>query len=367
MRSEVRDGRNIAYLCLQALNEGQASYAHVNGIVDGLRALGWRVVLFAPDSTTKPQAVHRIVAIIRAQIGCLRHLSRADLLYVRWHFAAWPTVALAKIRRVPLVVEVNGTFDDAVAAWPRLKPLAGLLRSASRAQLAWANGLIAVTDELASWAEAQCGSPKRTVVVPNAANTDLFAPSPTSRGNGGEYVAFVGALAPWQGVAVMIDATRHPRWPRGIVLAVAGDGQMRGRLLAVPGDRIRYLGRLRHAEVPGFLAGAIASLCVQTATGGRGNVGCSPIKLYEGLATGRPVIASDMPGVGDVVEAAGGGVVVPPGDAAAVADAVASLAADRDAADAMGARAREAAVKEHSWEARARDTEAFIQDVLSAR
>jgi glycosyltransferase involved in cell wall biosynthesis len=166
----------------------------------------------------------------------------------------------------------------------------------------------------------------------------------------------------------MIDATRHPRWPEGVALALAGDGQMRERIRDVQDDRtIRYLGRLPHAEVPAFLAGAIASLCVQTATGGRGDVGCSPIKLYEGLAAGRPVIASDMPGVGNVVDDAGGGVIVPPGDAGAVAEAVASLTADRDAADAMGSRAREAAVREHSWHARARATDAFLLDLLSAR
>ena len=134
---------------------------------------------------------------------------------------------------------------------------------------------------------------------------------------------------------------------------------------AEDGTSVLYLGRLPHARVPDFLAGAIASLCVQTSTGGRGDVGCSPIKLYEGLASGRPVIASDMSGVGDVVEAAGGGVVVPPGDADAVAEAVAVLAADRDMAESMGVRARAAAISEHSWGARANATAIFLDSVLA--
>jgi hypothetical protein len=116
--SQVRDRRNISYLCLQALHEGQASYAHVNGIVDGLRALGWRVRLFAPGSTTKPQAMHRLVAIVRTQIECLRHMSEIDVLYVRWHFAAWPTVAMAKLRKVPFVAASEAPRGRAARSEP---------------------------------------------------------------------------------------------------------------------------------------------------------------------------------------------------------------------------------------------------------
>ena len=303
--------------------------------------------------------------MISPQIRAIRAISTSDVVYVRWHFAALPTAILARAVRTPLVVEVNGTTEDVIAAWPSMRRFHGVIDRAGRWVLRLADGIVAVTEGLAQWAAAS--GAHRTVVVPNGVDVDRFAPAqnpPCLDDDPRPYVAFVGALAPWQGVEVMVDALGHPSWPDDVALVVAGDGVLRELCLESRGHGMRYLGPISHDAVPALLAGAIASISVQTGRSGRAGVGCSPIKLYEGLACGRPVIATDVPGVGEVVGECG--IVIPPDNPAALAEAVSELARDPSRADAMGKRARDAAVALHSWDTRARATARFLAEVWAA-
>jgi glycosyltransferase involved in cell wall biosynthesis len=349
------------------MREGQASFTHVKGIVDGLRSLGWKVRVVEPGYRDEPGAYRRLIALGRTQLEALRSLGDCDLVYLRWHWASLPFVAVAKGRGKKLVFEVNGTDDDFLTAWPAARRLSGILVGAARWQLRRADGLVTVTTGLAAWARRISGG-KKVAVIPNAADIGLFAPlrdRTSAWPDLGRYVAFVGALAPWQGVDTMLKSAAEPAWPAGVSLVVVGDGARRVACEAASAaGTVRYLGPLPHVQIPELLAHAVASISVQTPTSGRGEVGCSPIKIFEGLAVGRPVIVSDLPGVSDVVTDEGCGLVVPPGDPAALAQAVATLATDDRRASEMGRRARRAAVRDHSWEARARATSRFLEEVL---
>ena len=349
---------SIGYLCLQPRREGQASVAHVNGIVDGLRALGWRVALVEPP--TSPRSIaSRVCAMLWAQARYLMLLHRSEVAYIRNHFAAWPAVMVARVAGRVVVIEVNGTYDDVFVAWPGARRFAGLINWLSRSQMRSADGLIVVTQELGEWAEAESNG-RPIAVIPNAADTDYFAPAVQPE-SAEPYVVFVGALAKWQGVSVMLDAVKHPEWPEGVTLRIAGDGQMANDCREADGrDGVRYLGRVPFSDVPDLLAGAIASLSVQTPTAGRGTTGVLPVKLFEGLASGRPIIVSDLPGQGPLVEKAGCGIVIPTGDSAALARAVREISSDPDLRERMGKLARDIAVSDHSWSERARSTASFL-------
>lgn len=78
----------------------------------------------------------------------------------------------------------------------------------------------------------------------------------------------------------------------------------------------------------------------------------SPLKVYEYLAAGLPVVASAIGTLPDVLEQGTLGELVPPGDAAALAERLDALAQDPARREAMGRRAREAAVAQHTWRAR---------------
>src|SRR5262249_61861287 len=101
---------------------------------------------------------------------------------------------------------------------------------------------------------------------------------------------------------------------------------------------VRWLGYRPYEQIPGLIAGAIAGLIPMTNPLGRSSTGMNPLKLFETLACGIPAIVSELPGQADLVRQGRCGLVVPCGDAAALARGVAQLAADPREARPMGAR-----------------------------
>jgi glycosyltransferase involved in cell wall biosynthesis len=98
---------------------------------------------------------------------------------------------------------------------------------------------------------------------------------------------------------------------------------------------------------------------------GRSSTGMNPLKLFETLACGIPAIVSELPGQADLVREGRCGLVVPCGDAAALARAVGELAADPGAAREMGRRGAAVVRAAHSWRARAVEIDKVLRACLA--
>jgi glycosyltransferase involved in cell wall biosynthesis len=357
----------IAYLCLQATTEGQASHAHVHEIIDGLERLGYSVDLYEPRYAggTAPSALGRALEFARLQRTLVRRLRSYDVLYVRSHPLAFPASRAARRRAIPVIQECNGPYTDFTQAWPAARPIAWLLAAMARAQYRAARSVVAVTQQLAEWLPKDTGQTSVTVIH-NGANVDLFRPDqPKPRGLPQRYAVFFGALQPWQGVRTILDAVMDPAWPESLPVVFVGEGlladEVRETALLAP-EKIVYLGRLPYHAVPAVVANSVASLVVKS-TQYHYESGVSPLKLYESMACGVPVIAGNLPGQADVITAAECGLLVDPATPANLAKAVAQVIADPLAAQGMGRRGREAAVAHHSWAARARQTADVVEQV----
>ncbi|MBD3219892.1 glycosyltransferase, partial [bacterium] len=88
--------------------------------------------------------------------------------------------------------------------------------------------------------------------------------------------------------------------------------------------------------------------------------------VFQAMTAGVPVVATDTGGLGHTVREAGCGVVVPPGDERALADALVELLIDPDRAHEFGAAGRRAAATTFSWEACARLTRGVYQELATA-
>lgn len=145
---------------------------------------------------------------------------------------------------------------------------------------------------------------------------------------------FVGRLAPVKGLPVLLDALRHPAIARADWrLDIIGDGPDRTRIatrIAAEGlsDRVTLHGYRSQAEVRQTLRDCDVLVLPSFAEG-------VPVVLMEAMATGRPVVATRIAGIPELVEDGTSGFLVPPGDAAALARAMASLA-DADTRAEMG-------------------------------
>jgi len=357
--------KTLDYICMQPTRQGQASYAHVNEIVAGLRSRGWEVRLVEPPHPRPGRAdgLRRAVAAASTQLGYWARcrFRPARFVYIRAHFLTLPTALLSKVAGSIVVQEVNGPTDDVFDAWPQLRPLSRLLSLVGSAQLRWADAVVVVTPGLEAYVRDHTGRRSGYHVIGNGADVDRFRPAGAPHADTRRYVVFVGALASWQGIDTVLGAVRTSAWPPDVDVVIAGDGRERGQIetAAMANPLIRWLGTIPYFESPALIAGSIAAL-VPKADAPSSRYGLSPLKLYEAMACGVPVVVSDLPGLGDTVRVHECGLTFPAGDPDALARSVAQLAADPARAREMGSRGRAAALALYSWDARAGQTEQVL-------
>lgn len=360
----------LAYLTLEAPREGQASFAHVNEIVNSLTRLGWRVDLYQPHYHSvweRPGVFGRICTYLALQVCLAMRLGRYDLLYVRAHFMAVPVAAVCAVWKKPVVHEVNGPYGDIFVTYPWLQRFRTLLEKCQRWQYRTARGLIPVTSKLQRWLGEEAPG-VRAEIIPNGANVDLFSPNrQTELSLPGKFVVFFGGLSKWHGVEWMLSSVIEPTWPKDVKLVLVGDGPERESVLRARerNECVIWLGRLPYGEVGGVVAKALAGIVCITDPSGWSSTGVAPIKLYETLACGVPVIVSDLPGQAEFVRDHRVGYVVQIGDHAGLASAVSKLNQDPEGAAEMGRRGRDLVCESHSWLARAKQTSHFLDEILA--
>jgi glycosyltransferase involved in cell wall biosynthesis len=358
----------VAYLAVESTRQGHAAYTHVHEIVGNLRRLDMDVDLFepaAPSERRRRRPAARLFEQLRIQARLFARWHRYDAVYVRAHYTAFPTAVLARVTGRPVVQEVNGPFEDVFIAHPWTRSLRRLLSWLHRRQLAWADALITVTPALREWIARQTGRSDADV-IPNGANVDLFSPRRTTEQPlPGTFVVFFGALTAWQGIDTLLAAFERPEWPAGVHLVIVGDGTVHDVVAAAAArhERVHWLGRVPYADVGGIVARAQAGVVPKNAQGNRQETGLFPLKLFEIVSCGVPVIVTDFPGQADFVREQECGVVIPPESPVALAEAVRHLADSPALARVMGERGRAAITTAHSWAHRAEDTARVLRRI----
>lgn len=366
--------RNITYVCMQTLEQGQAAHAHVFEIIKGLKKRGWKVDLIQSSpghntSTSSSKTISKL-AVVKKIIDSIMQQAvyfpknSPDIYYVRFHFLTIVILMRAKIMKIPIIFEINGPFEDVFIAWPLAKKFRKFLIYIMEYQLKQSTYIIAVTPQLAIWASS-IAHHQRVSVIPNGANTDIFRRT-IETNYSDKYAVFFGTLASWQGIDTIIAATRLPAWPDDTKMVIIGDGELSSKVsdAAKDSNRLVYLNRQKYETLPDLISGAILSISVQNNTGDRAKTGLSPLKVYESLACATPIIVSDFPGMADFVRELDCGIVIEPDNANALAEAVKIMAENPELTNQMGARGLHGVLASHSWDARASRTEEVIVDVL---
>lgn len=359
----------MAYLSLQAVVDGQDSWAAVTEIIAGFEAEGWAVdhyfVEYGPIAF--PGALKRVREMARVQGSLARQLTAYDAVYIRSHPLALPTALRCRRCGVPVVQECNGPYEDLFIAWPSTRAARPLFEWMMRWQYTHASAVISVAEGLTRWLMGETGH-DRVFTNGNGANTKVFRPdTPARPGLPERFGVFFGQFPAWQGIGTLLSAVRLPEWPEGCPLVFVGDGAMRPMIEAAAEelpDRVMYLGRLPYREVAGVVAQASVSYVPMVAP--ERETMFSPLKLYESMACGVPVVASDVSGISEVVRAHECGILVAAGDARALAQATSEIARDPEGAAQMRQRGRAATVEHYSWAARARQRLAIVEAAIEA-
>ncbi len=336
-----------------SVETGYGAEAYVRRLAAGLAAAGDEVLLWAGEVIHEGAGRWRDVWDPAARRGLARRIDEWGPDIVHFHNIVRECSAsvLTAVRQAPAVLTVHdhrilGVPDQrgrGLSGWlnARGAKLAGrTVARTARRQLA---ATMAVSDELADLLRA--GHFPEVSVVPVPVEQPVDPPKPVA---GCSDIAFVGRLSGDKGPDVAISAFRRiaAGYPR-TQLVMAGDGPMRPELerLAQPMDgRVQFLGRLDPAEVSRLIGAA--RFVVAPSVPYRRPEG-SPIVVGETAAHGRPLIASDDPGLRAAAERLGGTITVPAGDVGALAAAMSQLLSDDHQVATLGAAAHAAVFARH--------------------
>lgn len=251
--------------------------------------------------------------------------------HLSWPLAARQQLATAIAARVPAVVATYQLFPP--GSFGRTAPLQGRLLAAGMGRG------IAVSDAIASALVERLGWPRRKIeVIRNSIPVERYQGERdaelhrTLSGGSGDFVFLTAArLDAQKGLDVLLRATASVEGARFVI---AGSGSERARLeraAAELGEKVAFLGR--REDIGALLAASDAFVLPSLFEG-------TPLSLLEAMAAGKPIVASAVAGVDELVGHDESALLVPPGDSDALAAALRRIVAEPELRARLGASAR---------------------------
>lgn len=279
---------------------------------------------------------HKVDPRALALLGRFLRRERIDVLHAhKFGSNVWGTL-VGRMAHVPVILAHEHTWSYEGQPLRRFLDRELIARGATR--------FIAVSrEDRRRMTEVEGIDPSRTLFVPNG-----VPPSPPPRGRNvraelgiepdAPVVGAVGVHRPQKALHVLLHASSilAEKWP-GLQVLIVGDGPERetlerlARELGVT-DTVRFVGN--RSDVPDVLRALDIAVCCSDFEG-------SPLAVMEYMDAGLPVVATAVGGVPDLIEPGVHGLLVPPRDPSALAEAISELLGDPGRARTMGARGRE--------------------------
>ncbi|HYG81691.1 MAG TPA: glycosyltransferase family 4 protein, partial [Pyrinomonadaceae bacterium] len=355
--------------------------SHINGFINAAVGSGARVSLVSNDQIAGLDEGRAPLKIIwpkpigstRAAFDIYNNLlftheatreverARPDFIYQRYSRFSWAGVEASLRTGRPLFLEYNGSEVWVGRHWDRVGRLA-LLARYERLNLA-AAARVFVVSEVERRNLLRAGVEDEKIVVnPNGVDAERFRPGVGGREARRELgveddetlVGFVGTFGPWHGVLALAEAVKLMPEDARVRFLMVGSGVLRAeveRTLREAGAsrRVILTGAVEHERVPALLdaCDVLASPHVPLADGSE--FFGSPTKLFEYMAMGKSIVASRLGQIGDVLAHGETALLVEPGDARQLSEAILRLVNAPDLRERLGAAARREAVARHTW------------------
>lgn len=286
-------------------------------------------------------------------------------------------VLLAQHFKVALVIEYNGSEVWINRHWGKALQNEEMALRLERLNLQRADLVVVVSQPLADQLVAMGIPRERILVNPNGVDPERYRPDIDSSAiqealdlQDRLVIGFIGTFGPWHGAEVLAEAAakliqQNPQLRERLVFVFIGDGQTMPRVRQVIdgqgiADYCRFTGLVPQEQGPLYMAACDILVSPHVLNPDGTPFFGSPTKLFEYLAMGKPVIASELDQIAELLTHDHDALLVPPGDVEALADAMLALVDDPEWCKRLGEAARATALQRHTWQ---RHTERILQQL----
>jgi len=289
-------------------------------------------------------------------------------VYQRYGIGNFSGLQAARRFDAPFVLEFNGSEVWAYRNWGKPLKNEALALKIEELNLRHADLIVVVSQPIQEQLLAMGIPIERVLVNPNAVNPDVYYPDIDGTPVREQYglqnktvLGFIGTFGAWHGAEVLAEAfgklmTQYPEYKENVRLLMIGDGM---KMLEVKHNLARY-------EVPDY---AVLTGMVHQSKGAAHLAACdilvsphvpnadgstffgSPTKLFEYMAMGRGIVASDLDQIGEVLDHEQTAWMVRPGDADDLMQGMKKLIDHPQFARKLGEAARQRVVERHTWRA----------------
>lgn len=236
--------------------------------------------------------------------------------------------------------------------------------------------VIAVTNEIKNILVTKGVDESKLFVISNGANIKLFRPFTDLEdvnklrrmydvSENDNIVMFVGNLAYWQGVEYLVQSAPYVlKTMPNTIFIIVGDGETKNELEIIAKkngiyDKFIFIGNVTYEKVPLFMNMADVCVVPKKLLG----FGYSPLKLYEYMACGKPVIATNTMGF-EILKQHEAGILIDPSNSSEFSEGIISLLQNEQLRAQMGINGRKIVVNEYSWEITSEKTANVIREAM---
>jgi glycosyltransferase involved in cell wall biosynthesis len=389
-------GPVVLYCAFDVVPSPKGASTHITYFTHGLVEAGYQVQLITAGDPSLPERdTYCGAQLLRVPVGndfnflqravefgqaVMRHVESSPP-YALVHFRSiWSGLALVQARPrfgYKTLFEVNGLPSiELKYHYPSLKGSLALakIKEQEIVTLLLADAVVCPSAVTRAYI-ASLGIPReRITVIPNGMDAKLFTPQPLGPSADLPTLLYIGTLADWQGLDLLLEAMPAILAAHPARLRIVGRGRGRQRKALL--KRVRKLGleesisvepAVPHHEMPALIAQA--NVCLAPLAYNDRNVtqGCCPLKIIEYMACARPVVAANLPVVRELAREDMDALLFTPDDPADLARCVLALLDDPSLAQCLAGSAARRARDRFSWHQAQKKLLAVYDRLLSER
>ena len=372
----------IAYLGIIDITKEAAESRHVFEVCENWQRLGHEVSLFVPEvpgrpsqslSTRvvkvktfglKPSFALTMVYNFSAVFYVFKHVvsNGIDMVYSRHSMLEFIPVLCLKLFSARYATEINGLDSEQKRLYGLAKWKIQVSEYCDGLCYRLADAIVTVTDEIRGFVLSTYNlKANRVHVVSNGANVKTSRPIPKELAcmklgidQSYTYLVFVGSLKQWHGVENAIVALKclTGKYPT-LKLLVVGDGNELENLKSLVKkealeSQVIFTGKVRYDQVPNYINAA--TLCLAPFDTQRNDLtGLSPLKIFEYMACGKPIVTTMVGGLERIINEHQCGCAVEPGNLKALVEGIDGLLGNPALCEKLGRNGRRAAEQFYAW------------------